>query len=311
MARMAPKPHYLPAALIGGFGMPDAGRTVGGLRHAKVCVRRRKEPEKIFGPLKAENIAYQYGLYDVETPSSDLPADFAETIWQEYEGALPAAIRALDQGTFTRDNWKTILLHIQAQSIRHPDYNRVAVTYIQEHGLTAPERDHVQRQRQTTFRETRQWMANARYALLRRGTGAPRLVLNDKGYVPMHDTVLDLKGVLFPLSVEIAVLMVVGVAHPTDDYEAGPLAERILNGKGTELVNQAAWTVNEITCVMGHPDDADYLLRLPETGSTLRLPRLGPYRGNREPSYFHWASADTRVPLPREGQDFRRGVRSR
>ena len=265
----------------------------------------------MFGPLKAENIAYQYGLYDVETPSSDLPADFAETIWQEYEGALPAAIRALDQGTFTRDNWKTILLHIQAQSIRHPDYNRVAVTYIQEHGLTAPERDHVQRLRQTTFRETRQWMANARYALLRRGTGAPRLVLNDKGYVPMHDTVLDLKGVLFPLSVEIAVLMVVGVAHPTDDYEAGPLAERILNGKGTELVNQAAWTVNEITCVMGHPDDADYLLRLPETGSTLRLPRLGPYRGNREPSYFHWASADTRVPLPREGQDFRRGVRSR
>ncbi|MGQ4482106.1 hypothetical protein [Streptomyces sp. SAS_276] len=106
-------------------------------------------------------------------------------------------------------------------------------------------------------------------------------------------------------------LMVVGVAQPTDDYEAGPLAERILNAKGTELVNQAAWTVSEITCVMGHPGDADYLLRLPETGSTLRLPRLGPYRGNREASYFHWAAAGTRVLLPREGQDFRWGTRSR
>ncbi|MGW1008286.1 hypothetical protein [Streptomyces sp. NPDC002520] len=126
----------------------------------------------------------------------------------------------------------------------------------------------------------------------------------------MHDTLLDLKGVLFPLSREIAVLMVVGVAQPTDDYEAGPLAERSLNAKGMELVNQATWTVNEITCVMGHPDDADYLLRLPETGSTLRLPRLGPYRGNREPSYFHWASAGTRVPQPRGGHDFRWGART-
>ncbi|MGW1563774.1 hypothetical protein ACWCQ1_46020 [Streptomyces sp. NPDC002144] len=308
---MAPKPHYLPAALIGGFGMPETGQTVRGLRHAKVCVRRRKEPKKVFGPLKAENIAYQYGLYDVYTPTSDLPADFAETIWQEYEGALPAAIRALEQDSFTTDDWMTILLHIQAQAIRHPDYDRVAVAYIQEDGVPAPEHDHVQRQRQTTFRETRQWMANARYALIRRGTAAPRFVLNDKGYVPMHDTILDLKGVLFPLSGQIAVLMVVGAAQPTDDYEAGPLAERILNAKGTDLVNQAAWTVSEITCVMGHPGDADYLLQLPETGSTLRLPRLGPYRGNREPSYFHWASAGTRVPLPREGQDFRWGARSR
>ncbi|MGW1917795.1 hypothetical protein ACWCQS_45945 [Streptomyces sp. NPDC002076] len=302
---MAPKPHYLPAALIGGFGVPETGRVVG-LRHAKVCVRRRKEPEKVFGPLKAENIAYQYGLYDVDDPSSDLPADFAEAIWQEYEGALPTAILALEQGTFTRDDWKTILLHVQAQSIRHPDYDRVAVTYIQgEGGLPTPGRDHVQRQRQTTFRETRQWMANARYALIRRGAAAPRFVLNDKGYIPMHDTLLDLKGVLFPVSGDIAVLMVVGAAQPTDDYEAGPLTERTLNAKGMELVNRAAWTVTEITCVMGHPDDADYLLQLPETGSTLRLPRLGPYRGNREPSYFHWVLTGTGVPRPREGQDFR------
>ncbi|MGV9350192.1 DUF4238 domain-containing protein [Streptomyces spiralis] len=208
---MAPKPHYLPAALIGGFGVPETGRVVG-LRHAKVCVRRRKEPEKVFGPLKAENIAYQYGLYDVDDPSSDLPADFAEAIWQEYEGALPTVIRALEQGTFTKDDWKTILLHVQAQSIRHPDYDRVAVTYIQG------------------------------------------------GYIPMHDTLLDLKGALFPVSGDIAVLMVVGAAQPNDDYEAGPLTERTLNAKGMELVNRAAWTITEITCVMGHPDDADYLL---------------------------------------------------
>ncbi|MFG2951970.1 hypothetical protein [Streptomyces adustus] len=306
---MAPKPHYLPAALIGGFGVPEAGRAAG-LRHAKVCVRRRQAPERVFGPVKAENIAYQYGLYDVDVPSSDLPADFAETIWQEYEGPLPAVIRALEQGTVTRDGWKTILLHVQAQSIRHPDYDRVAATYIQEDGVPNPERDHVQRQRQTTFRETRRWMANARFALIRRGTAAPRFVLNDKGYIPMHDTLLDLKGVLFPLSGEVAVLMVVGVAQPTDDYEGGPLAERILNAKGMKIVNQIAWTVAEIICVMGHPEDADYLLQLSETGSTVRLPRLGPYRGNREQGFFQWALAAGGVPTPSRSQDFRWGART-
>ncbi|MGI5461248.1 hypothetical protein ACQEWB_50510 [Streptomyces sp. CA-249302] len=306
---MAPKPHYLPAALIGGFGMPEAGRAAG-LRHAKVRVRRRQAPDKVFGPVKAENIAYQYGIYDVDAPSSDLPADFAETMWQEYEGTLPAAIRALEHGTFTRDDWKTILLHVQAQSIRHPDYERVAITYIQEDGVPAPERDHVQRQRQTTFRETRQWMANARFALIRRGTAAPRFVLNDKGYIPMHDTQLDLKGVLFPLSGETAVLMVVGLALPTDDYEAGPLAERTLNAKGMEIVNQIAWTVPEITCVMGHPGDADYLLQLSETGPTVRLPRLGPYRGNRDPGFYHWALDDIDLPPLQQGQDFRWGAQT-
>ncbi|MFD8812887.1 WD40 repeat domain-containing protein [Streptomyces sp. NPDC059627] len=55
----------------------------------------------------------------------------------------PAVIRALKQGTVTRDGWKTILLHVQAQSIRHPDYDRVAATYIQEDGVPNPERDHV------------------------------------------------------------------------------------------------------------------------------------------------------------------------
>jgi hypothetical protein len=153
-------------------------------------------------------------------------------------------------------------------------------------------------------------MANARFALIRRGTAAPRFVLNDKGYVPMHDALLDLKGVLFPLSGEIAVLMVVGVAQTTDDYEAGPLAERVLNAQGMELVNRVAWTVPEIACVMGHPDDADYLLQLSVTGPTVRLPQLGPYRGNREPGFVQWALAGARVPLPSGSRDFRWGART-
>lgn len=86
-----------------------------------------------------------------------------------------------------------------------------------------------------------------------------------------------------------------------------PQGERVLNAKGMELTNRVAWTVSEISFLMGHPDDADYLLQLPETGPTVRLPRLGPYRGNREPSFFHWALAGA-VPYPRQVQDFRWGA---
>ena len=61
-------------------------------------------------------------MYDVAEPGPDLPADFAEQLWQQYEGALPGAIRALQSGSWTQDDWRTVLLHVQAQSIRHPDF---------------------------------------------------------------------------------------------------------------------------------------------------------------------------------------------
>ena len=45
MARMALTPNYLAAAVTGGFGGSWAGRETG-RRHERICVRRRKEPEK-------------------------------------------------------------------------------------------------------------------------------------------------------------------------------------------------------------------------------------------------------------------------
>ncbi|MFE4758756.1 hypothetical protein ACFRIB_52955 [Streptomyces mirabilis] len=92
----------------------------------------------------------------------------------------------------------------------------------------------------------------------------------------------DLKGVLFPLSGEIAVLMVMNVAEPTDECENGPLDERILKAKGTKVVNRIAWAVTEITCVMGHLDDPVCLLPLPETGPTASFFRPGHSRRRRE-----------------------------
>jgi hypothetical protein len=89
----AARPHYLPASLIGGFGEPDTGWNAGQLRYSWVCVRWAGETS-VVARIRAGNVAIQDGVYDVAEPGPDLPHDFAERLWQQYEGALPAAVRA-------------------------------------------------------------------------------------------------------------------------------------------------------------------------------------------------------------------------
>lgn len=286
-------PHYLPAALIGGFGIPDP-REPGG-RYAKVCMRRRGNPDAVLGPLRAEKVAAQFGLYDVDRPDPDLPADFAETMWQTYEGALPRAIAALEAGEFGREEWSAVLLHIQAQSVRHPDFDRVARDHLARANGVVADRDLVQRQRLITYRESRALMAKARYALVCRGKGADRYLLNDKGYVSLQDVALGVQGLLFPLTGNVAVLLAVFEAVPGDDYEAGPLTRRVLNARGMAVVNGAAWEQDHITCVFGHPDDATWIGALGNRERSFKMPDLGPYRDSREPGLLDWALTPDQV----------------
>lgn len=296
---VSPRPHYLPAALIGGFGIPEAGPRARNRRYAQVCVRRWAGADRMLGPMRADQVAIQNQIYDVDEPSNDLAADFAEDIWKLYEGQLPDAIRALEVGDCTREHWGTLLLHIQAQSIRHPDFDAVASVYLTNAGVAQPSRDHVQRERLRTFVETRGTnMAKARFAILRRGKGAQRFIVNDKGYTTVRDSSRDAFGVLFPLSCEVAVFMAVGAARGGDDYEAVPVKERALNPRGLAAMNGATWEHPGIKCIIGHPDDAYWMKELVATGTVQELPRLGRYRGNREPGLFDWAFAPGEGPLP-------------
>ena len=93
------RPHYLPASLIGGFGEPGTGKHAGHLRYARVCVRWAADPGTV-REVRADNIAIQNHIYDVAEPGPDLPDDFAERLWQQYEGSLPGAIMALEHRTW-------------------------------------------------------------------------------------------------------------------------------------------------------------------------------------------------------------------
>jgi hypothetical protein len=281
-----PRPHYFPAGLIGGFGV--AGQGADGLRSARVCVRWTVGSRDV-SVMRADRVGFQYGIYDVDQPGPDLAADFAEQLWKQYEGSLPAAVKALDNGSWMPSDWHTILLHVQAQAIRHPDFDRVARDYVR--GLDGPELsgDDVQAQRQRTYQETRGWMAQARFALVRQCHPAPRFMVNDKGYTPLADPAREVKGVLFPLSGHVGVIMAVGAAQPGDDYETGPFAERILRAGTVTTVNEAALGTVGIRCVIGHPDDRDAIAAMTVGPKVAAMPQTGACLGTLEGGLFDWA----------------------
>ena len=274
---------------------------------------RRTGQVGIAARIRADNVAIENGIYEVVEPRDDLPADFAEQLWQLYEGALPEAIRALEKGSGTPDDWKTALLHVQAESIRHPDFTRAVHEHVGPTIAATLNRDDIQAERQHTYHDTRAWMARARFALLRSRKPAQRFMINDKGYVPLHDVGRDLRGVVFPLAGRLAVLMAVGTAQAGDDYEQGPFAERTLNPRGMAIINEAVWDTVGIKCVIGHPDDESAIARLSTGSKLVRMPHLGPYRGNREPGLFDWATPEvvavTRHP-PRGAGGLRTGRRA-
>lgn len=68
------KPHHLSAVFIGGFGIRKPNAEA---RMAKVSVRR-KDTGSILPNQAAASICYEYGLYEVQRPSADLPATYAD-----------------------------------------------------------------------------------------------------------------------------------------------------------------------------------------------------------------------------------------
>jgi hypothetical protein len=93
----------------------------------------------------------------VAEPRLDLPADLAEQLWQQYEGALPQAVKNLVDGAWGGDDWQTALLHIQAQAIRHPDFTRAVQEHVGQATALKLSSDDIQAERQRTYRDTWAW----------------------------------------------------------------------------------------------------------------------------------------------------------
>ncbi len=280
-----PVPHYFPATVIGGFGEQDPRRPEP--REAFVAVHRLGPEPSLQPRIRAREVAKEKHLYDVQEPCQDLAADYADQLWAQYEGKLSAAIAALASGTCEPHHWSAILAHIQALTVRHPDFARFAETHLHQ-GAAPQDPDTIHRDRLRTLDEAKRWMVEARFAVVHRDAGAERLIVNDKGYVNLEEEARPgVRGVFVPLSSDVAVLAVGGTALAGEDYRTGPFAQRTLNRRGVRRVNEAAPLQFQVRCVIGHPEDAEWIKTLGERAT--RAPRHGPFCSTREHGLFTWA----------------------
>jgi len=285
---MAPRDHYLPAGLIGGFGIPDPSSDR--RRRAKVCTRSRPPENLLIPEIRAERVAWGRNVYDVDEPTDELPAEYAEEIWGLYERDLPDAAKALMEPGFTADDWQAVLRHIQASWIRNPGFEQDAVEALIADGIAVPTNDQIQGLRKATHEAMpEQVLSRARFAVIRRGQWTRRFIIDNRGYVPLLDTVTGQSGVLFPLTGDVAVMMVWDAAGPGEDYWAGPFAQLTLTDTGAQALHTATWSHKGIEVVIGHPEDAGWIAELadpPDHGAP--LPWYGPYQGTAWP-VFGWA----------------------
>ena len=110
-----------------------------------------------------------------------------------------------------------------------------------------------------------------------------------QGLYPARSPARELKGVLFPLSGHVGVIMVVGTAQPADDYESDPFAERMLDPGALTTVNEAAPDTAGIRCVIGHPDDRNAIGAMTTGPKIAAMPDKGAYLRTLEGGLFDWA----------------------
>ena len=280
--------HYLPAALIGGFGIPSTQPGKTGLRHATVAVREHSQPHKIEAR-RAETIARKVGEYWVARPPAGVSPNFIDGYWDQYEPQSPWSGSALR---------KPRLDHQRLDNGAQAPHRRVgAPSRFRARGNRLPRargnpitnRDEVQDERLVTLANTPSLLARARFAILRTPEDGNRFVINDKGYATVEDVELSQKGVLFPLSGVAAILGVFEAGVVTGRVDAWLCADLTLTPGAVETWNLASWQHKETLCIIGHPSDKE------------RMARLDAWVSN--------ASLAWPVPQAREGGPVRVGIR--
>lgn len=277
--------HYLPAALIGGFGIPSTRRKKTGLRYAKVALREHDDPGEV-KERRAEKVAKTLGEYWIQHPSPGVSHEALDDLWKKYEPYLADSIKRFENGTWTIKDWKIVRHHLVAQSCRNPDYERQARQYRAAMGHPITHRDEVQNEKFNTLANTPPLLARGRFALFRVPEDDQRFVINDKGFATVEDEVVGRKGVLFPLSGTLAVVIVNEVGPSANHSKAFLSREFVLTSATVELWNQASWQQTEARCVIGHPDHEKRILSLDH--QALRMPELGPFRRHGRIGMFDW-----------------------
>lgn len=260
-----PRQHWLPAALIGGFG----ARTQAG-RKARVAVRRKRGGAVTVA--KAETVAFERGLYTLSDPPPGLDPNQIDRIFGSTEPRLPAAIDALATRDAQAVDLETILDYVAALAVRHPDHFRSVIDeYRARAGDPSLIGDAIQIARllalQNSIPQVRTW----HWRVIESAVDAQRYILSDLGFTYIGQEQRPGRAIFVPLSPRAALLGFLG-------QRQGFASRFIATPTTVAWLNAATWAEAPRE-VYGHPLDASELARLDEPSPTA-VNRHGPYRGN-------------------------------
>jgi len=280
----ARRDHYLPAALIGGFGLPSERSSRS--RDATVAVRYTDQTGAVVRA--ARTVATQIGVYELTNPPPGLSPDAIDDLWQEYEPKLHRAVSHFQHALWDVNDWEVVLAHITALAVRHPDFADEVTRFREVRGDPIEHPDEIQAERVHTLRNTPALLAASRCALIRTGEGSSRLLINDKGFTTVEDAEVARRGIFFPLSPSIGILVVPGIGTHSEHKRAWIMSKGVWTPGAVDMMNRACWQQTRIRCVIGHPSQT-HLLESLDDERPLVVPALDPHRRRGIEGMFDWA----------------------
>lgn len=262
------KQHYLPAALIGGFGRSQGTSP----REAVVQWRRRNwtAPRET----KAENIGFVKALYRLSNPPPGADRDRVDQIWKFVEPHLPGAIERLSRRQQTAQDELVLINYVAAAGVRHPDFEPAVNRWLSEQRQGTVAGDQLQLVRVQSLAEALTYVRALRWRVLHSPKRAHRFILSDRGWTYFGQEARDGRGLFIPLSGRVALL-----AWYTGT-DAGGFDHQVLRPSWVKWLNAATWA-EAPQFVVGGPDDIAMLTRLQtpnEIGPSLN--GVGPYQGS-------------------------------
>jgi hypothetical protein len=142
------KQHYLPAVLIGGFGVAAAS---GRLRDATVAVRRKATGAVDPADARSGSIAWLPGMYRLAAPPPGIDRDIVDTLWDPLEDKLRDLVVRLTDRRLVPGDDELLFTYAAAAGVRHPSFADVAADYQTRNGLPIPLGDDLQYARMTAL----------------------------------------------------------------------------------------------------------------------------------------------------------------
>ncbi len=280
----ADRQHFLPAALLGGFGRPDP--RCRSARYATIAVR-----DLATGNVRCSNAlseAHRRALYRLEAPPPGVDPDVVDKIWDQIEPGLPELVRRVERQALIADDEGKLLDYAASVWVRHPSFSDVAARHQASRGEPVPTGDAVQVMRVEALRDLRKIIPTWRWRVLHACADAPRMVISDLGFIgiadhPGGDETAALRYAVFlPLSPRVGLLAYM-------DHHSLPSRRPIFSEHRDVVPSWVEWlnacatsrdrgTLIEPRAVFGHPDDTVALRVLPDA-KRVRPNAYGPFRG--------------------------------